>query len=177
MPARGSGDFLEVISMRVPVQVHFDEADPRGVLFFGRILTLAHRLFEEHVVPRLVTRWEDWFASEELAVPIRHAEASFSRPMRPGVQHAAEIEVAEVGATSFTVRTRFLEAAEGTRVCAETRVTHVFVEGRTWAKREIPPEIRARLESLRAGTTATPAAPSGISPGPSGESSPPPRAA
>lgn len=161
----------------VPILVHFDEADPRGVLFFGRVLTLAHRVFEEYVVPQLVPRWEDWFTSEELAVPIRHAEASFARPIRPGAEHTAEIEIAEVGATSFTVRTRFLEKADAARVCAETRVTHVFVDGRTWAKREIPPAIRARLEALRLGTAATPAAPSGTSPGPSGESPPPPRAA
>ena len=154
--------------MRFPVTVHFDEADPRGVLFFGRILALAHRVFEEFVVPELVPRWEDWFLSEEFAVPIRHAEATFSGPMHPGREHVAEVEIGAIGETSFQVRTRFFEAGEGGRVCAETRLTHVFTGGGAWAKREIPPAIRTRLEALRA-TAAPQGPPAGTSPGPSGE--------
>ena len=36
------------------VTVRFDEADARGILFYGRLQELAHRVFEEFVVSELV---------------------------------------------------------------------------------------------------------------------------
>ncbi|MBP1636588.1 MAG: hypothetical protein H6Q10_3162 [Acidobacteria bacterium] len=164
--------------MRFPITVHFDEADPRGILFFGRILTLAHQAFEAFVVPRLVPRWEDWFLSESFLVPIRHAEASFSRPLRPGRPHEADIQIASIGTTSFEVRTRFLEVGEeGERLCAETRVVHVFTHPASFAKHPIPGEIRTRLEGLQDRRGETPAGPGGTSPAGSAGSTPqPPRA-
>jgi acyl-CoA thioesterase FadM len=137
--------------------VRFEEADPRGILFFGRILALAHRAFETIAVPQLVPRWEDWFLSSDFIVPIRHAEADFSRPMCPGRQYEVDVVVVRIGATSFETRTRFYERTEeGGHLCAETRVTQVFADAADFTKREIPREIRTRLEALRdpAGPTA-----------------------
>lgn len=158
--------------MRVPITVHFDEADPGGIVFFGRVLTLAHRAFETAVVPRLVPGWDDWFRSAAFLVPIRHAEATFSRPMHPGRRHTAEIEVTSVGTTSFEVLTRFLEESgeDGGLVCAETRVTHVFTDPATFAKRPIPEAIRKGLLEMQAETGGPPAARGGTSQVPSAES-------
>lgn len=160
--------------MRVPITVHFDEADARGVLFFGRILTLAHQAFETFVVPQLVDRWDDWFLSPDFLVPIRHAEATFSSPMRPGRAHAADVRIATIGTSSFEVLTRFIELGDGgERLCAETRVTHVFAGADSFAKRAIPDGIRNRLEALRDSRAGTPAPPAGTSRAPSGGSPPP----
>ena len=157
--------------MRYPITVHFDEADPRGILFFGRILPVAHRVFEDFVVPALVARWEDWFLSDEFLVPIRHAEASFTGPMRPGGRYEAEVEIATIGATSFEVRTRFFDVGgREERLCAETRVTQVFADPATFTKQPIPREIRTRLEGLRDQAAQQPATAAGTSPGPSAES-------
>lgn len=154
--------------MRVPLTVHFDEADPGGILFFGRVLTLAHRAFETAVVPRLVSGWDAWFRSDAFLVPIRHAEATFSSPLRPGRPHAAVIEVTSVGTTSFEVHTRFVEEGEeGDRLCAETRVTHVFTDPATFTKRPIPEAIRKGLEEMRDATAVPPAGGGGTSRAPS----------
>ncbi len=150
--------------MRVPITVHFDEADPGGILFFGRVLTLAHRAFETAVVPRLVSGWDAWFRSDAFLVPIRHAEATFTSPLRPGRAHAAVVEVTAVGTTSFEVHTRFVEEGEeGDRLCAETRVTHVFTDPATFAKRPIPEAIRRGLVEMRDSTTAPSAGGAGTS--------------
>ena len=133
-----------------PVTVRFDEADARGVLFYGRILTLAHRVFEQFVVARVVPRWEDWFLAESFLVPIRHAEADYFAPMRPGRRYDAKVLVSRLGSSSFEVTTRFSEEATAEPVlCAETRVTHVFADPVGFRKLGIPPEIRARLEALK----------------------------
>jgi acyl-CoA thioesterase FadM len=130
------------------VTVRFDEADARGILFYGRLQELAHRVFEDFVVAELVPEWEDWFLTDRFIVPIRHAEATYYRPMRPGQQYDAELVVTKLGESSFEIRTRFLPSSTQPPVtCAETRVVHVFADAVRLEKIPIPSEIRARLEA------------------------------
>ena len=150
-----------------PLTVRFDEADARGILFYGRLQELAHRVYEDFLVAEVVARWEDWFLSPEFIVPIRHAEATFHRPMRPGREYVAELSLVRIGESSFDVRVRFWDATEvelpaapeaGGRepasnrvLCAETRVSHVFANVERFRKIPIPSAVRARLEAHLAG--------------------------
>lgn len=128
------------------ITIRFDEADARGVLFYGRVQALAHRVFEDFVVSELVDRWEDWFESNEFLAPIRHAEATFHRPMRPGHSYDVELAVTKVGDSSFEVRTRFIDrAGSAPVVCAEARIVKSLADPATWRKMSIPSAIRARL--------------------------------
>lgn len=131
---------------RRTLTIRFDEADARGVVFYGRVQTLAHRVFEDFVVAELVDRWEDWFESARFVAPIKHAEATFHRPMRPGHSYDAELTVTRVGDSSFEVRTQFVDRA-GTEpvLCAETRVVKALADPANWKKIPIPPDIRERL--------------------------------
>jgi acyl-CoA thioester hydrolase/1,4-dihydroxy-2-naphthoyl-CoA hydrolase len=134
--------------------VRFDEADARGILFYGRLHELAHRVFEDFLVSEVVSRWEDWFLSPEFIVPIRHAEATFHRPLRPGQAYRAELSLVRIGESSFDVRVRFWDiaheeagAAPGSALCAETRVSHVFADAERFRKVPIPSALRPRLEA------------------------------
>ncbi len=131
---------------RRTVTIRFDEADARGVLFYGRVQALAHRVFEDFVVSELVERWEDWFESAAFVAPIKHAEATFHRPMRPGHQYDVELSITKVGQSSFEVRTTFVDSAGAAPVlCAEARIVKAFADPATWKKMAIPSEIRAHL--------------------------------
>jgi 4-hydroxybenzoyl-CoA thioesterase len=135
-----------------PVVVRFEEADARGILFYGRIQALAHHLFEDFVVAEIVPRWEDWFQSDRVMTPIKHAEATFHRPMVPGRQYDGEVRVSKVGGSSFEITTRFVDrAAPEPVLCAETRVVKVFTDPVGMRKMPIPSAIRARLEACLAG--------------------------
>jgi acyl-CoA thioesterase FadM len=135
------------MSFRHTVTVQFDDADPRGVLFYGRIHILAHRAFEAFVSTEIVARWEDWFLADDFIVPIRQATATFHRPMRPGRPYVAELRITRIGKSSFDVRTRFREGAGEGDLCAETVVTHVFADPARFRSTAIPPAIRSRLEA------------------------------
>jgi 4-hydroxybenzoyl-CoA thioesterase len=130
------------------ITVRFDEADARGILFYGRLQELAHRVFEDFVASEVVPRWEDWFLAADFIVPIRHAEATFHRPMRPGQAYEASLTIARLGESSFDVRVRFSDLA-GTEpvLCAETLASHVFADAERFRKMPIPSAVRARLEA------------------------------
>ena len=131
---------------RRTITIRFDEADARGVLFYGRVQALAHRVFEDFVVSELVERWEDWFESTTFVAPIKHAEATFHRPMRPGHHYDVELSVTKVGESSFEVRTAFVNRAGAEPVlCAEARIVKAFADPATWTKIPIPSAIRSRL--------------------------------
>lgn len=131
---------------RRPVVIRFEEADARGVLFYGRLQALAHHVWEDFVVSQLVARWEDWFESRDFVAPIKHAEATYHRPLRPGRRYTAELTIAKVGESSFEVITRFLDETSVEPVlCAEARVVKVLADPSSWKKIPIPAEIRERL--------------------------------
>jgi acyl-CoA thioesterase FadM len=128
------------------VTIRFEEADARGVLFYGRLHALSHHVWEDFVVSQLVDRWEDWFESREFVAPIKHAEATYHRPLRPGHHYVAELAIGKVGESSLEVVTRFLdESGPEPVLCAETRVVKVMADPNTWKKISIPSAIRDRL--------------------------------
>ena len=135
------------MAFRRTVTVRFDEADARGILFYGRLHELAHRVYEDFVVSELVSRWEDWFLSAQFIVPIRRAEVDFFRPMRPGCEYEAELVVSRVGDSSFEVTTTFRDLnSPAPVVCAQTRVSHVFANPSATGKMSIPSGLRTKLE-------------------------------
>ena len=69
---------------RRTVTIRFDEADARGVLFYGRVQALAHRVFEDFVVSELVERWEDWFESARVRRAHQARRGHVPSPDAPG---------------------------------------------------------------------------------------------
>lgn len=131
---------------RRPVTIRFEEADARGVLFYGRLQALAHHVWEDFVVAELVERWEDWFESADFVAPIKHAEATYHRPLRPGRRYVAELGIAKLGESSFEVLTRFVdESGPEPVLCAEARVVKVIADPNSWKKIPIPQRIREKL--------------------------------
>lgn len=130
------------------VTIRFDQGDPAGILFYGRLQELSHRVFEAFLAKEVVDRWEGWFKSADFIVPIRRAESVFHRPMYPGRTYHAQLGISKLGESSFEVWTRFFDGS-GTdaELCAETRVAHVFADPRRFQKIPIPSALRARLET------------------------------
>ena len=129
-----------------PASVRFHDADFRGILFYGRILQLAHDVFENFVVAELGVTWDEWFSLPERLVPVKHAEATFHRPLRPGRRFQAELGFGRLSDSSFEVVVRFFDVQdEAPTLCAETRTVHVFVDDQ-FRKIPIPANIRAGFE-------------------------------
>jgi 4-hydroxybenzoyl-CoA thioesterase len=126
--------------------VAFDEADSEGIVFFGNYFRLAHRALEQWL-PSVGVSWAEWFAAEEYGVPLRHVEADYIGPLRPGDVFEATIQVSEMGESSVVFEYEFLAAG---KIVARLKTTHVFVARPAMKKIPIPAALRARLNNLRA---------------------------
>lgn len=129
---------------QAPVRIHFDECDPAGILFYGKAIHLAHRQLEQYV-ESLGIAWTEWFNHNEWAVPIRHVEAEYLRPLVAGQIYTCELSVTEVGTSSVTFKTQFKDKKG--QSCTQIISTHVFLDKSKWKKRAIPETLRERLEA------------------------------
>lgn len=123
--------------------VPFDEADGEGIVFFGNYFRLAHRALEGFL-PQLGLSWRDWFANPEFGVPLRHVEADYLQPLRPGQDYTVAIEVAELGESSVHFVYEF-RGSDG-QILARVGTVHVFASRADFKKRSIPADFRRYLE-------------------------------
>lgn len=121
--------------------INFGDADSAGILFYPRAFEIAHECLESFW-KQSVSGWAMWFQNHEFAVPIRHAECDYSKPLVVGENYQARLILKKIGESSvvFTVR---LEAVTG--VCAEIITTHVFIDKKNGAKVFVPKNIREML--------------------------------
>lgn len=123
--------------------VSFDEADGEGIVFFGNYFRLAHRALEAWVVTKGIL-WEDWFKNPEFGVPLRHVEADYLKPLRPGQSFDAVIKVEELGESSVHFSYEFTDIT-GAPI-ARLKTSHVFVSRTEMKKIKIPDLIRKQLQ-------------------------------
>lgn len=129
---------LEPLKFTVP----FDEADGEGIVFFGNYFRLAHRALEQFL-PLAGIPWNEWFKSPDFGVPLRHVEADYLKPLRPGETFAVKVFVLEMGDSSVRFGYEFLDASGG--VTARLKTSHVFVSRPDMKKLSLPQSLRDRL--------------------------------
>lgn len=137
-----SSKVFPVLSFTVP----FDEADGEGIVFFGNYFRLAHRALEQFL-PAIEIPWRDWFNHPEWGVPLRHVEADYLKPLRPGDSFTAHIHVSEIGKSSVHFAYEFRDSA-GAPV-ARLKTSHVFVDRKTLKSREVPASLHEKLIQAR----------------------------
>lgn len=125
----------------ISIQTRFRDADPAGFLFYGRVFELAHDGFEDFVTS-LGFSWKEWFASQNLMTPIRHAESEFYSPIWPGQTYQLEISVCQIRETSFQLRYDFkLKDSK----LASVKLVHACLDAKSKQKIQIPQKIRELL--------------------------------
>jgi acyl-CoA thioester hydrolase len=124
------------------LRVRFHECDPQGVVFY------AH--YFAYVDVALTEMWREAFGSygEVVAagtdVVVAEAAATFRASARFDDDLDVELRVDRLGTTSMAMATAIRRDGD---VLVEGRVVHVFVDTATMAKKPIPDDMRAALES------------------------------
>ena len=131
----------DVRSHETTATVRFGDCDPAGVIFYPRAFELAHAAVEEFL--RAAIGGDAWFSSAVYAFPIRHAEADFLAPMKPGETFRVRVSVQKTGTTSMTFVAEFTDSAGLT--AARVRTVQVAVDRASGKAASIPAEILSKL--------------------------------
>lgn len=122
-------------------RVNFFDADPAGIMFFGKIFEFCHSAYEEWVAGFNLS--EDYFNHPLYAIPLIHTEADFFKPIKPGETITIEIEIEKIGTNSFTLNYNILNNNRLKTVIVKT--AHVFVKKENFTKCPIPEEFLGKL--------------------------------
>lgn len=131
--------------------IPFHLADPAGILFFGHVFTLAHQAFEQFIVEQLRSPWTDWFQHPEWIVPIKHAEATYSYPIRVGQNCLIQLTIEAISTSSLTLASNF---TQDTTLCCSVKTVHLFCSRSTKQKIPVPPLFLSRLNACSTSSGA-----------------------
>ena len=124
-------------------RVNFFDADPAGIMFFGKIFEFCHSAYEEWIAGFNLS--EDYFNHPQYATPIIHTEADFFKPIKPGEIITIEIIVEKIQTSSFSlVHYIYNECNEK---LASAKTVHVFIKKMDFSKCTIPEEFRIAISS------------------------------
>ncbi len=124
-------------------RVLLNDVDAAGVVFYARVMAMAHEAYEEAMAGAGLAL--DELMRARIGLPLVHAEADFSSPLRHGETVTLRVACTRVGERSVSMR---IELAVGPRAAAVVTHVHACVDMDRLASRPIPAEMRAKLLSL-----------------------------
>lgn len=123
------------------IRIHFDEADPAGIAFFGGIYPKIHRCYEEFLSSMGVDL-KEWFLNPEVITPIRHQETEFFAPLLPFEDYQVETHVLRISESSFQLQ---FEIKQTEKKHCIVKTTHVCCHKKTMEKTRIPEKLVEQL--------------------------------
>lgn len=129
---------------RAEVEIYLRHTDAAGVLFYPRLLEMAHEVTEQLLV-QIGYPIADMVAGRLHHLPIVHAEADYLLPMRLGERYEVTIALHKLGERSLGFTCTFLR--EG-RAAAVTRVDHAAIDPATRQVCGLDEDFRRALERL-----------------------------
>jgi len=122
-------------------KINFYDCDPAGILFYAKIYELCHSAYEEMI--QSFNLKEDYWSNEDYIVPIIHSEATYHKPLVYNSFVEIELSVANLSSSAFKLF--YACKNENGELCVEVKTTHVFVDKKTWKKKQIKDDVRAGL--------------------------------
>lgn len=127
--------------------VGFSDCDFAGVLFYGKIFELVHKVYEEYLESQ--NYYKDYFRNSEIIYPIIHCDASFNKILTAGDSVTIKLKLRTIRNTSFELEYEVLSNNQELAVIVST--IHITIDKKTNHKAEIPNHLRKLLENLKEG--------------------------
>ena len=124
-----------------PITVRLHHTDAAGVIFYSRLLELAHEAYEA-LLEQAGLGLGRVLAQGEVRLPVVAVEAAFTGPIRVGDRLQVELTLTRRGDHSYQVAYRFRNSAGKEMARATTR--HVALDG-THGRPTALPEALGRL--------------------------------
>lgn len=127
---------------KVERRIQFYDCDPAGILFFSKVFDICHAAYEILLEQKEAER--NYFDDPDIAIPLVHAESNYVQPISYGMRVITDIQVKEIGDTSFTISYR-ITSSKGD-LLASVKTIHVCISKHNWQKIGVPEDLRSLLE-------------------------------
>ena len=117
------------------------DIDAAGVLFFAHLYRHAHDCYEAFMSE--IGFSLDKIIRENIALPLIHSEADFLQPIRHGDRVWIQLQIKNIGNSSFTVIYRF--SGNQDQQLATALTTHVYLDITDHKSKNLPIALRNEL--------------------------------
>lgn len=133
-------------SFQTNFYIPFHEVDHAGIMFFAHLFTHAHDTYEQFMAHLELNLNRDW-THEHYLLPIIHAEANYHAPLHHGMTINVQLNIANIGNTSFITEYKFLEHTE--QLHAMVQLVHCCIDLHTRTAKILPNELRIKLQRYK----------------------------
>jgi len=127
--------------------VRFGEIDHARVVYYPRFFHYYHQAFEEWFGQALGVPYPDLVTKQGIGFPSVRVESEFLKPLRYGDRARIEIEIAEIGRTSLTLRYTITRLPDN-ELAARATIKTVAIDD-DFKPVPIPDDWRRRFERFR----------------------------
>jgi 4-hydroxybenzoyl-CoA thioesterase len=131
--------------------IRFDAVDQAHVVYYPRYFDYFHRTFEEWFGVSLGASYAHLVLEDNLGFPTVKADAEFLSPVRFGEHMRVDLQLAEIGPRSITMRYTAVRLPDEA-VAARATVKKACVDNAAFESHDIPETWRRRLEAFKEGT-------------------------
>ena len=124
--------------------VRLHHTDAAGILFFAHLFVIVHECYESFLEPEVT--FHSIFNEQNLKMPIVHAEADYSRPLRTSDKITIKPKLDNMGDSSFSI-VYDIYTEDGERA-ATVKTNHVVRELNGNRPRILPAKLKAKLQSI-----------------------------
>lgn len=132
-----------MFTYKTKIKLH--ETDAAGLLFFGNQFKIIHDAYE-HVLENIGFSFADLVRKKDFFLPIIHAESTYKKPLFVGDIIDIQVNLINIGTTSFTFSYTLLNNKKEIVGTAET--VHVTMDKKTRQKIPLPTEMRLKIQEL-----------------------------
>ena len=125
--------------------IGFSDCDFAGVLFYGKIFDITHRILEDYMKSN--DFYGDYFKDKETVYPIIHCEASYMKTLTAGDEIVVKLRSKTIRTSSFELGYEIF--SKESEIAALVSTIHIAIRKISKTKTELPLKLRNLLEALK----------------------------
>ena len=126
--------------------IHFPDTDAAGVVFFANYLSICHEAYEE-ALGAAGLGLKDFFAANEIIVPISKSSAEYLRPLFCGDKIVVTLKPTLLSPDTYAIDYEMRRADSAGKIVAHARTAHVCIRSTTRERTPLPPALLAWINA------------------------------
>jgi len=135
-----------MVTYQTTIKLH--HTDAAGILFFSHQFSIIHEAYEV-LFEQIGFSFARLIRESDFFLPIVHAESDYKAPLFVGDRIIVDVNIANIGNTSFTLEYKVTNSNK--RIVGTAKTVHVSIDKQNGKKISLPEDLRNALtKSMKA---------------------------